>query len=118
MTTMSSSPRFSYVTANDVYASLEGGGSVAVEEMPGGELGPLAKRIEEDRGAVVVQVGSDGGAWNPRATGADAAPQDTITVHPDECDRLALFDRAIEALQNARAALVGAGYVDWSERQA
>jgi hypothetical protein len=93
--------RFEYVTPNDVYARLAGGGSVSIEEWPDGDLCALAERLRQRSGVVIVVPGEDSGN-----------PMDLVTIHPDEGARLALIDDALRALGNARAALTHTGHVD------
>lgn len=115
ITTNRPAERIEYVTANDVFAGLRGGGSVSVEEWPGGDLVPVAARASGRRGVLLVELVDENGEWS--ATSVDpGGPNDTVSMHSDECDRLALLDRAIEALQNARAALLAVGYTDHNDR--
>jgi hypothetical protein len=99
--------RFDYVTAHDVFGSLTEGGSISVEEWPGGDMHAVAKELDGKVGVIVVRIDQDivGGA-----------PIDTVSMHPDECDRLALIGRAIQALEHAREALKSTGYVDGADR--
>jgi hypothetical protein len=97
--------RFEYVDANHVYASLVAGGTIAFEEWPGGSLRPVAKRLEDRTGALPIEVDDDLGE-----------PMDRASVHPDECNRVALTGRAIAALEDARDALLARGDVDFADR--
>lgn len=92
---------------NDVFASLTDGGSIAVEEWPAGDLEQAAKRAS-DEGVLLLEISEDS---------VGGAPTDRVSLHPDESNRLALIDRGIQALENARDALKACGYVDFDARQ-
>jgi hypothetical protein len=95
--------RFRYVTPNDVYASLVGGGSISVEEWPRGDLRAMAPNLERtESGVLILEVADD----------TEGVPMDRVSIHPDEGHRLALIEKGIRALENARVALKAVGYVD------
>ena len=117
MTTVSRTPttptasapdnRFAYVTPNDVFAGLKDGGSICVEEWAYGDLVAIAKRVEQKKGTLLIDMTDDG---------VGDATHDRVSVHPDESDRLALIARARKALDDAEAALLACGYVDLRTR--
>lgn len=126
MTTVQSSrpaegSRISYVTLHDVYANLADGGSVWVEEVPDGEWKQAGEQLDrmnraairggyslEDDAAILVQLTGD----------ADGTVYNRVLFHGDEDDRLSVIRRARRALDDAEAALLACGYVDYSERKA
>lgn len=103
LSTMPTLTRLDYATPNGVFAGLRDGGSISVEEWPAGDLKPIAELVGRQEGVLLLQIAQDvvGGA-----------PIDTVSMHPDEDNRLALIARAIQALENARAALLACGYRD------
>jgi len=106
-TPASPADRFGCVTPYDVYGELAVGGGISVTEWAGGDLRSAAKRLGDKEGVLLLHLDRDE---------VDGAPYDEVSVHPDESDRLDLFDRAIRALENAREALKACGYVDNTER--
>jgi hypothetical protein len=96
--------RFEYVTPNDVFASLADGGTIRVEEWPYGDLQAVVKRVQGKYGVLLLEIDDDLGS-----------PTDAVSMHPDEDNRLALIERGIRALKNARDALTACGYVDGDE---
>jgi len=99
---------FRHISVNDVYAELEGGGTVSVEEAPGGEWRQVVDRIWKNAAytqMLVVEM-----PFNRSDAG------DTVHFHSDDANRLAMLDNAVAALTAARDALKACGYVDYEDR--
>lgn len=97
-----------YATPGEVFAALEDGGTISVEEFPQGdiELGARAAWRREDMStdaAIVLAVAHDG---------VGGSPIDAVWFHPDQTNRLDVLRRARAALEAAEAALVACGWVD------
>jgi hypothetical protein len=106
--TMTTNP-IRYATANDVFATLNNGGSISVEEYPSGDIAQAA--LSADR----ITSRGDHGATMVLALdrdSVDGTPIDRVYFHSDRSDRLAVIDRARAALDAAEAALRAVGYVD------
>lgn len=108
MTSMTSTIK--YATANDVFASLTNGGSISIEEFPGGDIAQAAlsadrsiARKDSDGAAIIVELTRDS---------VEHDPIDTVWFHSDQGDRLAVITRARAALDAAEAALKAVGWVD------
>jgi hypothetical protein len=110
-TTTEPTSRFDYVTPNEVFAALADGDSVSVVEWPRGDLVAHAQWLERrengTEGVLLVEVDEDcvGGTVTDR-----------VSMHPDEDARIKLLNRGIRAMENARDALIQAGYVDLAHR--
>lgn len=97
-----------YAMVNDVFAALEDGSSISIEECPGGSFAQAADLADKrDRsaegGTIVLSLTNDT---------VGGAPIDTLWFHPDQDNRLAIIDRARAALDAAEAALEAVGYMD------
>lgn len=95
----------SYAIPNDVYASLEGGGSISVEEHPAGGI-EYAAALAEKRGNITSTL------LLSLSRDPDGPPLDTVWFHPDQSARLELIRKARAALDAAEAALEAVGWMD------
>lgn len=99
--------RIRYAVPNDVFAGLNGGGSIAVEDYPEGGIEAAAARAEridysDGDTALVISLALDN----------DKSRMNTVWMHPETENRLEIIDRLRVALDDAEAALLAVGYVD------